>query len=42
MKGFIKQNRLSDIQYKEKQIDYFIKGEKIHSSLEFLLKTIET
>ena len=28
MKGFIKQNRLSDIQYKEKQIDYFIKGKK--------------
>ena len=28
MKGFIKENRISDTQYKEKQIDYFIKGKK--------------
>ena len=28
LKGFIKENRLSDIQYKEKQIDHIIKGKK--------------
>ncbi len=28
LKGFIKENRVSDIQYKEKQIDYYIKGKK--------------
>lgn len=28
VKGFIKDNRLSDTQYKEKQIDFFIKGKK--------------
>ncbi len=41
MKGFIKENSLAEIQYKEKQIDYFIKGKKILLLLEFLLKTIE-